>query len=513
MDLLPRLLEHYGLDQEGYAALVRTPSFSNLPDIQDNPEVQVAVALVQEAIAQKKKILVYGDYDCDGVMATSITVSALRKKGADVRGYLPSRYIDGYGATLANVQKIVEAGYGLLILVDNGVSAHEALAYAKEKGIPTIVIDHHEIVGEAASHSSLIHPDTLSLHGPEVSAGFLSFLFSRVLLGEDDHYLAVLGALSTLSDMMPLINYNREIVRLALLFLEEENFPQINDFLGGRIDEKRLQMELIPAINAVGRLEKDSSINRLLSYFTEADKGKIAGIATWMKEINKTRKQLTKDAELSLNIPLDEAAIVLVSDLPEGLNGLLANRLLTEYAKPVCVLSRSEKEEGVLVGSLRSQEGFNVMKALENLKPFLLAGGGHAFAGGLSIKESDFAAFKKAFLFDALKFQINPPKKDYVPLVLEEATMENYQQIRRFAPFGQQWKEPTFLLSRIPSSGFNFVKDGKYLSTRLPGGARLFSFSLGSSYFADKEAVDLAAHFALNEYQGRVSLDLLVEKP
>jgi single-stranded-DNA-specific exonuclease len=203
---------------------------------------------------------------------------------------------------------------------------------------------------------------------------------------------------------------------------------------------------------------------------------------------------------------------VVLSDLPEGLNGLLANRLLNEYGKPVCVLSPSKIDPDILVGSLRSQEGFNVMKALEKLDKLLVKGGGHAFAGGVSIRKEDFGAFKRELNFDALKYQINPPKINRIELGLGQCTMETYKLIRTFGPFGQEWKEPDFLLKGVETASLTFSKDGKYLSSPLPHGARLFSFRLGASYFADKPSVDLLAKLAFNEYKGRFSLDVVVDK-
>jgi single-stranded-DNA-specific exonuclease len=161
---------------------------------------------------------------------------------------------------------------------------------------------------------------------------------------------------------------------------------------------------------------------------------------------------------------------------------------------------------------MRSQEGFNVMKALAGLDAYLVRSGGHAFAGGLSIKKTDLEAFSKELLFDALKFQINPPKTKRIPLELDECTLENYRLIRTFGPFGMEWKEPDFLLCDIASQSLTFTRDGHYLSTSLPGGVRLFSFKLSSAEVATSQSLNLLAHFALNEYKGRTSLDILVEK-
>jgi single-stranded-DNA-specific exonuclease len=511
--LKERLLDYYDLNEEGYAALSAGPSFSSIPLFQEEGPVKAALQRIVQALNQQEKILVYGDYDCDGVMSTSIMTRTLRKLGARVSSYLPSRYLDGYGLSLQNAKKLPEAGYKLVITVDNGVSAKEPLEYLKSQGIDVIIIDHHEIIGELPPAVAVIHPTTLNYGPIPVSAGYLSFIFSVSLLKEKDDYLLSLGALSTLSDMMPLKGYNRTLVQLGLTAMNANHYPAISDFLEkSQIDEKVLALDFIPAINAIGRLVEDTTINRLVPYFSEEDSVKRVPIANWMKDINTRRKALTKQAESTLSIDPSAPAIVVVSSLPEGLNGLLANRLLNEYNKPVCVFSPCQSDPSLLVGSMRSQEGFNVMKALAGLDAYLVRSGGHAFAGGLSIKKSDLEAFSKELLFDALKFQINPQKNKRIPLELDECTLENYRLIRTFGPFGMEWKEPDFLLRDIASQSLTFTRDGRYLSTSLPGGVRLFSFKLSSAEVATSQSLNLLAHFALNEYKGRTSLDILVEK-
>jgi len=512
-DLFESLLSYYGLTKEGYSALMEEPSFLSIPSIAKDPAVLKALSRIELAKERGEKVIVYGDYDCDGVMSTSIMIRALRNYGINAASYLPSRYLDGYGLNLANAKKIAASGYSLVFTVDNGVMAHDGLLYLQEKGIDAIIIDHHEIQGELPPSFALIHPSTLKYGAIPVSAGYLSFLFSCALLKKEDEYLLTLGAISTISDMMPLKSYNRDIVRLALRSLGNAHFPSISEFFEkSHLDEKDLAMDFIPAINAIGRLIEDTSINRLVPYFVEDDPLKRERIANWMKEVNSKRKDLTKSAEMSLSINHDEPAVVVLSDLPEGLNGLLANRLLNEYGKPVCVLSPSKVDPSLLVGSLRSQEGFNVMKALNKLDALLVKSGGHAFAGGVSIKKEDFDAFKRELNFDALKFQINPPKVSRITIDLSQCNMETYKLIRTFAPFGQEWKEPDFLLKGVTTANLTFSKDGKYLSSPLNHGARLFSFRLGASYFADKPAVDLSAKLSLNEYKGRLSLDVIVDR-
>jgi single-stranded-DNA-specific exonuclease len=510
---LAKLLAYYGMDEEGFAAYSAPPSFSSLPTLGQHPLVQKALGLLETVRQAGGRVLVYGDYDTDGITSASIILYSLRKKGFSAEGYLPSRYSDGYGLTKENVDKIAAAGYALIFTTDNGVTAHAALQEAQAKGLRVIVLDHHEFDEGDVEADAVLHPDRLGIGETPISAGFLAFLFSEALLQGEDDYLLSLAALSTLSDMMPLKSYNRTLVRLGLKAMNENRYPQFFALTPKtELDEKTLGLEVIPKLNAVGRMEKGHAINHLLTYFLSTDKEQILAIAAWLDSVNAKRKEETKAASQKAEINPSEEAIVLQAEIPEGLNGLLASRLLEQYQKPVAVFSPSEKEPGVLVGSLRSKEGFNILKALEANKAPLLSGGGHAFAGGVAIKESDYELFKKDFIYCALKHQLEPKKEKTIPLEVGECTLDNYKTLRLFGPFGMGNPEPRFLLSSLRSEEFTYAKNGLYLSTRLNEEARLFSFSINEDTYPLKGEVSLLVRFALNEYKGRFSLDLLAEK-
>ena len=511
---LSKLLDYYGLNQEGYRVLTREPSFSSLPPVEDFPNLDKINARLNEARSKGEKVIIYGDYDTDGIMSTSITKIVLDELGINAQTYIPSRYLDGYGINLKNAEKIANNGFTLVITVDNGVAAVEALEYLKGRDIDVIVIDHHEIPTDGpAPCIALIHPVTSHYGEFAVSAGYLAFCVARYLLNKVDPYLLVLAATSTLSDMMPLKGYNRDIVKLALREVADKKFPQYVNFLEKSvITVEDLTMNFIPSINAIGRMVEDSTINRLVSYFAKPFQESSLAIMKWMNDVNAMRKEESRKAVDGLSINRDEAGICVITSLKEGLNGLVANRLLNEYQKPVCVFSPKAGDPEVLVGSLRSSDGFNVVKAMESLRKHLLTGGGHALAGGLSIRRDDFDSFKKDFLFLSLKYQINPSKESLIPLSIDEVTMENLGIIESFGPFGQEWQSPKFAISNLDTSMFSFLKGGLYLSANLPNGARVFSFNLGEKDFASNSEVALKVSFRRNEYRGKANVELLAEK-
>lgn len=508
-ELLKRLQKHYGLSEEDLAVYLREPSFAYVPTIEGYDATKSALRRIKDALLSRERILIYGDYDTDGIMATSILVRSFHLLRRNVSFFIPSRYKDGYGLTMDNAKKIADSGYKLLICVDNGIASVDEISYLLSRGVNTIVIDHHEPLASLPPATAIIHDDTLHYGVCPVSAGYLSFLFSICLLGRVDDYLLTLGAISTISDMMPLKGHNREIVRLALRNIKANNYPEISYLCDkSRIDEKTISMEIIPKINAVGRMELEHKTNRLVHYFSDLENTRKSEIADWMNTVNNARKEATKAAFDKLEINPVDAGICVVGNLPEGLNGLLANKLLNAYHKPTVVFSPSIADPSVYTGSLRSSEGFNVMKALDALSPYVVKGGGHAFAGGVSIKKKDFPAFKEEFLRDALEFKMEKKEKDLIPLSLSEVNLDSFSIIRSLAPYGMEFEEPEFLIENLPTDSFQYTRDSRFLSSPLGYGCKLLSFSFGKKD-VNKPRMSLVGKFCLSEYKGKASLDFV----
>ncbi len=508
-----QLLSLYELDEEGYARLVAPPSFSNIPTLENDDGAKKILARLSQAKAKGESLLIYGDYDTDGVMATSIMKLALEEYGISVATYLPSRYLDGYGLTAKNAAKIAKAGHTLVLLVDNGVSASEGIGILNEHGVDVLIIDHHEITGDLPKNSGIVHPETSHYPAPAVSAGYLSFLFSCLLLKRVDPYLLTLGALSTISDMMPLREHNRTIVRLALEKIKENRYRKITDFLGKEeVSADDLGMSFIPAINAIGRLEEGTTINRLVSYFTEPTSEKTLRIGEWMKAVNEERKAMTKLAAEQAAVETCDPIVYFESGLKEGVNGLLANRLIGKFAKPVIVYSEKAGDPSLLVGSFRSLPGFSVTEALEVIRPYLAAGGGHPLAGGLSFKRDDLPQVEALLNEFASSHPIEAKKEKRLPITYEDLNLDNLALIESLSPFGQEWKKPNFLLQDLKVSSFGYAKGGQYLSFPFPNGSRVFSFNLSVSSFSAMERVSLAGEIRGSAFRGEKRVEFLAQE-
>jgi len=507
-----KLKKYYQLDEDAFLKKTEAPSFSCLKDISSFDCVKAAISRLEKAKKENEKVIVYGDYDFDGISATSIIYSLLLRMSISASYYVPSRYLDGYGLNVDNVIRIAKAGFSLIFTVDNGVTSSEAIRKANELGIEVIVLDHHEYQEIPSPIVTLIHPNTVNLTNPSVSAGFLSYLFYRALAKDDDGYLLALGATSLLSDAMPLVSYNRDAVNLAVSLMNKNRFLPFS-LLTERhhFFASTLQMEIIPKINAVGRVETGSETNRVVRYFVSNDIETQKKIALYLSNVNEKRKSLTKDAEEKFAFPIDKESIFLVTDLPEGLNGLLANRLLNEYEKPIAVFSSSKKDASIYVGSLRSKEGFDVLKALKGTHAPLLTSGGHEFAGGGSIKKEDLETFKKDFEFAAMKHHLEKKEKVAIDLDKSECNMENFYLLESFGPFGNDRSAPLFSLT-LKKIDLAFTKNGKFLSTKINEQARLFSFSLRQENIPSEEKVSFYCHMDANEWKGKVSLQLIAQE-
>ena len=511
--LRQRLAKYYGIDEEECARLTREPSFSDIPTLSGVLAAATMKERIFKAIARNEKVIIYGDYDTDGIMATSILYYCFHKLGKSAQFYIPSRYTDGYGLTMANAEKIVSSGFSLVILVDNGISCVEEVSYLLSKGVETLIIDHHSLPAALPPAVSTLHPDLCQYGSCPVSAGYMTYLFSIELLEKNDPYLMLLGALSTISDMMPVKAHNRAIIGLALRYIRKAK-PQEIYLLAktAYIDESVLSMAVIPAINAAGRLLEDGKIGRVVHYFADEDADK-EKLASWLLEINEARKNATNEAAGQIHLDPNLSAIVVVGRLKEGLNGLLANRLLNQYGKPCVVFSPSKMEPDCYVGSMRVLDGMNLMDFLAQNKSIITRGGGHPQAGGVTIKKEDYPAFKKAFESYCFSHPANIVTMPLIPLTSDEVNMDTYREIRLFGPFGKEYPEPEFLLSDVPYAQLEFFHDDKMSRLLFPSGAKFISFSYGKNALdGEKRYVPFRGKMHLREYRGKIELSFQGDK-
>lgn len=512
MNFKEKILSYYNLTEDDYLDLTKDVSETDLPDFNLPPDMGKIKSRVFDAIKNKEKIIVYGDYDCDGICSTSIIAKTFEKLNYPISYYIPIRYSDGYGLNVNNVIKIKNAGFSLIITVDNGIAQNEAINKANELGIDVIVIDHHEPPTEQVNALGIIHPSISNISEVFGSGGFMSLIVSAALLGHYDPYLITLAGLSTISDMMELKGYNRNLVRLALENLKKYKYPTLMSLIDSPIiNEKSFGLDIAPKINAVGRLVEDKNINLLVKFLLSEDHDEIFKISSWIKNTNELRKTLTKEAVEALPkdlLNLDGIALQL--DIKEGLIGLIANRLLNEYNVPCIVFTKDSNDENFLKGSIRSKEGFNVQKAFESLSKYMVAGGGHALAGGLTIKAIDFDDFKHDFVELCKAYKISKILPPSIEINLPDVNFENYRILREFAPFGTGFPEPVFSIKNLPTKSLQFISFGRHLSTPISINSKLLGFNMQEGEIKSHLSIDIFGNLSASIFREKITIEFRI---
>lgn len=512
MDFREKILDFYHLSKEDYSLLTKPLEELKLPDFNAVPDMRKIKERIFKAIENKEKIIIYGDYDCDGICSTAIMAKTFEKLGYPASYYIPIRYSDGYGLNVNNVIKIEKAGFKLIICVDNGICQNEAIDKANELGMDVIVIDHHEEGEKRVKALGFVHPSVSHISETFGCGGFMSLITSGGLLGYYDDYLTTLAGLSTISDMMELKNYNRSVVRIALENLKKYKYEPLMSLLETPvITEKSFGLDIAPKINAVGRLVEDKNINLLVRFLLSENKEEIFKISSWIRNTNELRKTLTKEAVEALPVELlNEEGIVLKLDIKEGLIGLIANKLLNEHNVPSIIFTPSQNEPGFLKGSIRSKEGFNVQKAFESLDKYLVAGGGHALAGGLTIKDEDFEDFKRDFISLCKEYKFTKVEPPSIEIQLQDISFKNYEILREFSPFGMGFPEPTFSLRDLPTKSLQFISFGKHLSTPISINSKILGFNISESEIKSHLNVDLFGNLTESIFRDKTSIEFRV---
>ena len=512
--LFERLLDYYRISEEDYRALTSDVNEDNFAFNHAFKYMDEAVQLVKEAVNQQKKIFIYGDYDADGIMSVSILVKLFKMINYPVSYRIPNRYTDGYGLTLKRSEEIVQNGYDLLITVDNGVTAFEGVDYAKKHGLKVLIIDHHQPSEELPNADYILHPTISEFGETATSAGFVTFMFAKHFLNRFDYDLATLAAISLVSDMMPLVSYNRNLLRLVIKNYEQHPVMAV-DLLKEKepFNEVAIGMRIAPKINAVGRLiDDDQYLSRTVEFFVSNDQKTLLNYNEWINEINEQRKNLTKEAvENSQEIDVDAPAIVGVIAQKEGIIGLIANNFVKKYHKPTIIFALDSSGE-MYKGSCRSPEGFNVVDAFNELAPLLEAAGGHAMAGGCTIKKENLSQFKKAFVELAKDLKVVKEEVDTIPLYINEITLENHELVNSFSPFGECWPAPHFVLPRIRVQSLMYSRDGQHILTSIGNSARLTGFYFSKESLKEYQFVDMVGVLRLSTYCNKTSVEFLINE-
>ena len=530
------------------------PKLSALRDPELLPGCSEAARRIMDAVAARRKIVVYGDYDVDGMTGTAILWLCLKKLlDAEVSYYIPHRVDEGYGLNAEAVRTLAAEKAELLISVDCGISSCHEAELARQLGVELIVTDHHEPGSQLPDAAAIVHPrlpDSDYPFGGLSGSGVAMKLAwaicqqasgaKRVAPRMKDFLVQAVGlaALGTVADVVPLVDENRILVRhgleslanaptlgLATLMDVAKVTPRKHPDGKMRLDTEALGFQIAPRLNAAGRLGQPQLAVELL--MTDRPE-RAEELAQYIDGLNATRQTLERSIQLAAAKqakesfdPAEDAALVLADHgWHPGVIGIVAGRLADRFHRPVVMISWDKTGIRPGIGSARSVPGFNLHAALADCGEFLVAHGGHAAAAGLKIEERHLSGFRGAFCETAATRISHEQRVAEIFIDVEAPlsafTLQTVHQIDRLAPFGQGNARPLLCASGVTLSGppKPLGASGHHISMNLTQhGVTLRSVAFGGGDWADDLAatdgpLDVAFRPVINNFRGRQSVEL-----
>ena len=421
-----------------------------------NEVIREFMALMQEIKENNYKVLIVGDYDCDGISATVIFSRLLNHLKITNNYIIPSRVKDGYGLSLKHVKSAIDYDFDVLVTLDNGIVAYDEIAYAKKHSLKVLVIDHHRF-DKLPKADLVVHPAFLKKGFDNLCTGGLVELLSRFYYR--DAYNEMLAMCATLADASQVTGYNRQILKEGLrAFCDKQDTP-----LHLLIKKQKvytysdISFKLVPKINAVSRMDPLANVNHLVRYLkdTENINKEQAENITKINELRKLNTQKMADYAAKHVDASKEVILIKSTEFMEGLCGIIAGNLASRYHKPSIVLSDNGN---TLKGSARSVNEVDLFDILKDYAAYE-SYGGHKMAIGLTLAKENYHDFK--YFIDHLKPSYHFEKKPLIYLEPDELSVENVRFLSTLAPFGEGLSEPTFYIAH-PEILKCFKIQGKY---------------------------------------------------
>lgn len=496
------------------------------------PDIEVAVARIKAAVNQDETVLVYGDYDVDGVTASTIMCEALKLAGVKrVEVMLPDRFIDGYGMSERCLERAVELKVGLVVTVDCGSNNAEVIKKLAEHKIDTIVTDHHELMNGVPERAlAVVNPKRYSEDEAdlekrelrEICGAGVAFMVMQALVLEglipqnQEKWFLDLVLIGTICDSMVMNQINRELAYFGLIILQKTKRVGILELMRvagvQKIDSEAIGFQIGPRLNAGGRMESaEISLKLLMS----KERAEAAMLAEELNRLNGERRTAQRAALEEILVD-SEPVIVAAGNWHEGVLGIIAGRLVEKYHRPAFVLGETE---GIYKGSGRSFGDFNLAEAIKAVNETLIGGGGHAAACGVKLKKEDLMRFKEAV--NQYYRSLNLTEQEKYLEVTEDIQVDNlaeldvdlYEEMSVLQPFGQGNAEPIF---ELLNTKIKFVEtlgtEKKHLKFTLEKDGNLFKalvFNAREEWFnLDKDATyNVHINLVLNEWRGRKTVE------
>ncbi|HEX9916889.1 MAG TPA: single-stranded-DNA-specific exonuclease RecJ [candidate division Zixibacteria bacterium] len=540
LDLNPivtRILVSRNIDTSAKIKRFLNSSLNDLCDPYLLGQTDIAVDRIIRALRENEKMMIFGDYDVDGITATALMFLVLNRLGGEVSYYLPNRLLEGYGLSEDGILEAEQRGVRLIITVDCGVTAYEEINFARQKGIDCIITDHHEPGDKHLDAVAVINPKQKGEDGlaGELSGVGVAFKLAQALYQKleqdqtelEDHLDLV--ALGTAADIVPLTGENRILTKFGIKQITKTTKPGlkslifVSGIMGKEINTGQVMFLLAPRINAVGRLGDAEKAIKLL---TTKDERLAAELARFLDAENKKRKDIDEGTlgqalemvEKEVNLDEDRAIVLSSNNWHPGVIGIVASRIVERYHRPTVMIS-IDKDEGK--GSARSIASFHLYDALKECDDLLLKYGGHKYAAGLSILPEKIPQFK-----ERLKEVAHRKLKadDLIPGLYVDAEIELEQiddnlsdLLEKFSPFGPQNNRPVFVTRNLEVMGQPYVVGNNHLKLKVRKGGVVFDvigFGFGDwikPLSMTKIGVDLAYVVEKVEWNGESKTQLRIK--
>lgn len=531
--LLTQILINRGFDTIESIQEFLDPERQSLPSpIEDFPDLAISLELLINAINDKTRIAICGDYDADGMTSTALLLRALRQLGARVDYAIPSRMSEGYGINRRIIEEFHEEGVGLILTVDNGIAAHDPISRARELGLTIIVTDHHDLPPTLPDANAILNPKLIAETSPYrgmagVGVAYVLAVCLAQSFGQTrdlQQSLLELFTLGTIADLAPLTGVNRRWVKRGLHLLPKSKMAGIQALIqiAGLSNEKNLKPEAIgfrlgPRINAIGRLGDPQVVIELL---VTDDDGVALECAMKCEQINKQRQQLCEQIEKeaieayensSLDAKDDRVLLLVQKGWHHGVIGIVASRLVERYGVPVFI--GTYEDDHHIRGSARSIPEFNVFEALEFCKDLMLKCGGHKAAGGFSFEADrldEIRARLRTFAHRSLKLEhLKPLVTIDAQADLSQLDLALHAQLDALHPCGMENPDPVFWTPNVSIDEQRRIGKGHLKFVLRSGNQKINAIAWRwGEYFPLPSALDIAYRLKSNEWNNEVSVQL-----
>lgn len=484
-------------------------------------DMQKGIERIVQAIETNEKITVYGDYDADGITSTTLLVETLDSIGANVNYFLPNRFVEGYGPNKAAFEKLIDAGTKLIVTVDNGVTGHEAIDFARLKNIDVIVTDHHEIPETLPNAYAIIHPNHPEGNYPftDLAGVGVALKVASALIGDISEEMLDLAAIGTVADLVSLTGENRALVYYGLQMIEHTQrvgLIQLLNVIGKEpsdVTEETIGFQIAPRLNAVGRLGDASMCVELL---TSHEVGAASEFAEQVNLKNEERKSIVEKMTSSAleqleKISSDNEVLVLADEAwHQGVLGIVASRIVERTNKPTLLFSL-DTENNIAKGSARSTENFNLYEALAANKDLFTQFGGHQMAAGMSTKIEELPIIQEN-LSEYAKQIVDKGATQTIDAFcsIKDISVEAVKELENLRPFGTDNNKPLIACKNVNVSQKRKVgAEGNHLKLLVEQDEnQLDIISFQNGYLGDllfeQEEVSIAGYIELNEWNGFV---------